>query len=87
MTLIEGIVSGVAVGLASLFFWMFKRGHTRIDDIEKRLHHAVSEREVRQIIDDKLEPLRNNQMQMTHRIGRLEGKIDKLIELVMQRHT
>lgn len=84
MTALEGIVTTIVGGIIGVFFWMFKRTYNRIDHLDDRLDKALSEPQIRQIIDDKIEPLRAQHTDFAHRLGRLEGKIDKLIELVMR---
>ena len=84
MTTIETVVGGLLAGVISIFFWMFKRGHRRMDNLDKRIRKAISEPEARLLIADKLEPLRQQHVELNHRIGRLEGKIDKLIDIVLK---
>jgi tetrahydromethanopterin S-methyltransferase subunit G len=85
MTSLEGVVGALVAGAIGLFFWLFKRSHTRIDELDKRLDHAVSDAEVRQIVEDKLAPLTQQHRDFSNRLGRLEHKIDQLIALAMKK--
>lgn len=52
MASLEALVAAIGAGLVGLFFWLTKRTHTRIDELEVRLRDAVDEDEVRTIIED-----------------------------------
>ena len=85
MTGLEAIAAALGMGTVGIFFWMFKRSHTRIDKLDDRLRCAMSESRVRTIVDDKLAPMKAQNMDLSRRLGRLEVKIDRLIELAMKK--
>jgi len=53
-----------------------------IRGIRMKVDKTMSERQVRMLVDDKLEIVKAHHESLTHRIRTLELKIDKLVELL-----
>lgn len=68
---------GVFIGLPgvlAVLAWVFKNSLSRIEYIERKLEKTMSEADVRQIIADKLDPIRED-------VQEIRKKIDKLFDL------
>lgn len=63
-------VVGVVIGY---IMWKFKKIETKVDK-------SLDEQEVRQIIDDKIEPMKVMQKEVKEDLNRIEAKLDRLIE-------
>jgi len=56
--------------------WMFKRQIARIDELEKQV---MNEQEIRQLINDKLDPMRVDMKNIKEDIGEMKGDIKTLV--------
>lgn len=63
-------VVGVALGYV---IWKFKK-------VETKVEQSLDEQEIRQIIDDKLEPMKVMHKEVKEDLNRIENKLDRLIE-------
>jgi hypothetical protein len=73
-----GMISPIISGFVIYFVYAFS---ARIEKLEQQMRHYVSEEEVRNILNDNLNPLRDD-------IRDIKSKIDRLLELYIneQRH-
>jgi hypothetical protein len=53
--------------------WKFKK-------VEEKADESLNEQEIRQIIDDKTEPMKVMQAEIKEDLNRIEGKLDRLVE-------
>lgn len=56
--------------------WLFKRQISRIDELEKQI---MDEQEIRQLINDKLCPMRVDMKNIKEDIGEMKGDIKTLV--------
>lgn len=78
-------VTGLFGGLGVLFVGIItKRHNARIDKIESKVQSAMDEDKTRQLIEDKLDPLKAEYVGLHHRMSRIEDKIDTLIDLQLR---
>ena len=78
-------IAGLTGSLGVLFIGiMAKRHNTKMDKFEERLHAAINEEQTRQLISDKLDPLRSDYKSLHHRMGQIETKIDTIIDLQLR---
>ena len=73
-----GSIAVVFVGLVA------KRHTSRIDKIEEKVQKSVTPEIARQLISDKLDPLKSDYRALHHRITRIETKIDTVIDLQLR---
>lgn len=71
------LIGPVCAGLVALCVWMMKRTNSRLDKFDERLRTAVTESEVRTIIDDKINPIKDE-------LTRLDKKLDLLIQIAVR---
>lgn len=64
-----------AIGLGT---WAMRSVMQRITDLEKSLPNKIEEEQVRTLLVDKLEPMRED-------IKELKDKVDKLIEMLLNK--
>lgn len=97
MVTLEFILSFVILlisgALGFMARWMAKNAkrHDECDDKTQQLelkvrdlhHRIVSEDKIRQIVEDKITPLRVDQHAADDRLRKIEEKLDKLIEKLM----
>lgn len=74
MTTIELLLSGILPLISGVIFFMLGNIYKKLNDHEERLRKAVSDQDVRILISDKIDPLKED-------IHEIKQKLDKLIEL------
>ena len=79
-----GILVSAVLGFLGLFGWSHKRLGQRIEELEKHSRIVLTEDKIRQIIDDKMAPIKVEYRSLSGRLDeiramiiRLETKIDK----------
>ncbi len=72
------IALAIMTVMASVVGWLIKRLVYRIERMESQLQQYVTEPEVRQIIEDKVDPVKE-------RLSRMEAKMDEIIQLLLSR--
>lgn len=65
--------SGLTALILGTVGYAFKRNESKMDKIEDRLNQRITESSVRQIIDDKIDPVRED-------LEEIKQKIDKLTD-------
>lgn len=77
----EGILSNMLLlaisATISVLAFFLKRLLNRINRLEEEQHHLVTENEVRQIVSDKVDPIKE-------RLTRIEAGIDNITRLLMK---
>lgn len=71
------IAYGVIPGIIGTVSYMIKTLLNRVESLEKEVPNKLDEREVRQLLGDKIDPLRED-------IHDLKGKIDRIMELLIK---
>lgn len=64
---------------AGLVMFLIKNIYAKLLDLDVRIRNAITEREVRQIVNDKIDPIRND-------INDIRMKLDKLLDLYINDH-
>lgn len=77
MTIEHLIPTGLIV-LASLIGYFVRTQMQRISDLEASIVEKLSEEETRQILSDKLDPVREN-------VQEIQNKLDQVITLLIKR--
>ena len=80
MSIIEWTVGIIGSLVVALFSALFKRHHDRMVRLEDRVSKAMSEDQIRTIIQDKLAPIRVQNTDLQRRMGRIEEKLDRLLD-------
>ena len=82
------IASAIATAFFSLVAWIAKGLRRRVDKVEDTVAGKISEREVRMLISDKLEPHRVEFLALSRRMDEirecykgLDHKVDRLLDL------
>lgn len=75
---ISSILMYVITALVGLGAWVMKSHLERLSDLEKKLPEKVTESEVRLILDDKIEPIKE-------KLSDLSSKIDRILELLLSK--
>lgn len=76
-----GIIPAFVGGASYIMKGIF----TRIDALEKELPKKVEETEVRQLLTDKIDPIKDDINDIKQDIDMLASKIDKLIDLFLKK--
>ena len=78
---------GFLGSIGVLFVGVVAKQHTaRMDRIEEKVLESMDEEKTRQIISDKLDPLRSDYQALNHRMTQIETKIDTLIDMQLRKH-
>ena len=71
---IEIAVSGLLIPVITYLWWVFRRMQVKIDN-------TYSKSEVRQLVEDKLEPTAVEIRLLANNLEKIDNKLDKLIQL------
>ncbi len=78
----DGIIQAIAGGVVSLILgigaFVMKTVHSRIDVLERELPHKLNEPAVRQIVSDKIDPIRED-------IHEIKAKLDRVMDILIER--
>lgn len=74
MTTIELLVSGIFPLICGILFFTLGNIYKKLSDQENRLRAAITDKDVRLLISDKIDPIKED-------IHEIKEKLDKLIEL------
>jgi hypothetical protein len=66
--------------VTALITYILRSFGQRLDAIEEKLNHRITETEVRQIIADKVDPLKES-------LKEIKDKIDKLFDLILAKEV
>jgi hypothetical protein len=65
--------------IMGVFGYMLRRAFMKLD-------LTMTDIEVRTLINDRLDPMRTNQRNIEHEINRIERKLDKILDLLLEAH-
>ena len=74
MTTIELLISGILPLIFGILFFLLGNIYKKLNDFDARMRGAVTDKDVRILISDKIDPLKED-------IHEIKQKLDKLIEL------
>lgn len=74
MTTLEIFISSFIPIICGIFYFVMTDIYKRLGDQELRLRNAITDKDVRAIIADKIDPLKED-------IHEIKQKLDRLIEL------
>ena len=74
--ILEIAVIGITPILA-VFGFMLRRAFMKLDQ-------TMSDKEIRILIGDRLSPMQTNQRNLEHEITRIERKLDKILDLLIE---
>lgn len=73
---IELILTITIPALAGFFIFIIKHLYSRVADLDRRVRDSIGEQEVRRLIDDKINPIRDD-------IHDIKLKLDKLVDMYL----
>jgi len=75
---LPGVVGGLVLMVVGI---TVRRNNVKMDKLEDKSNKAMYEPRARQLIEDKLGPLKVQYGALNRRMDSIEGKIDKLLDL------
>jgi len=74
------IILGLFGLIGSLSMIWLSRLHKRLDSMDERIRRALTRDEIKDMIEDKLEPLEVQTFEIKEDIQKLDTKLDKIID-------
>jgi tetrahydromethanopterin S-methyltransferase subunit G len=79
------LIEGPVVLMAGYLWYQLRQIMRKIDHLDERTDSYMTEAEIRVLIQDKLEPVKQRAYLVEDRLDRLEHKIDQVLERLSDR--
>ena len=83
MGLLE-LILGLVGLIGSLSMVWLSRLHKRLDSMDERIRMSLSRDEIKDMIEDKLEPVEVQTLEIKDDIQKLDKKLDKIIDKLIK---